>query len=242
MLGLVGGLGPRATVAFYTAFMCAVMQRRQGEIPRLLMYNVAMSSTIENTFLQSQVGEQAPQRLQVRSLLQEAIDHFVRNQVMMAALPCNTLQDEWTRLCQAQGLGYLNMIDVTADAVLQAGAGRVLILGTTSTYRDDLYGRRLTAQRATCLYPTDEQQQVVEAHIRAALDQNLSQNSRPHFAAHISQTAEAHRADSIVLACTDLTGDLSEMDCGLPVFDSLHLLATAFANEALAQEHLFVNG
>jgi len=238
MFGIVGGLGPRATVEFYSAFMDAITSKVAGRLPRLLMYSVAMSPQLENTFLQGKVDDNAPERLQVRSLLNEAVEHFVDNQVTTVAMPCNTLQDELTTLCKARGLAIINMINETANAILQNYAKRVLILGTASTYGDDLYGQRLALHGVECIYPTAKQQDFIETYIRFALDQKLNQVAKDRFAENIRQMAG--EADGVVLACTDLTGDLSTEACGLPVFDSLQLLATASAAHVLARNELFI--
>lgn len=240
MFGIVAGLGPRATVEFYSALMDTVTRKTAGRLPRLLMYSVAMSPHIENTFLQNKVDDKAPQRLQVRSLLNEAVQHFVNNQVTTVVMACNTLQDELTALCQVNGLMNINMIDTTANAILQHNAKRVLILGTASTYSDDLYGKRLNAHGVECIYPTPAQQDFIETYIRFALDQNIGHTAKQQLTENIRQIATATGADSVVLACTDLSGDLEEDTCGLMVFDSLQLLAQTAALHVLNQDELFV--
>lgn len=240
MFGIVAGLGPRATVKFYSAFMDRVTYETQGRLPRLIMYSVAMSPHIENTFLQGAVDKAAPQRLQVRNLLNEAVQHFLENQVTTVAMVCNTLQDELTALCKANGLTNLNMIDATADSIRQRNAKHVLILGTASIYCDDLYGQRLQKYGIGCFYPDASQQDFIETYIRFALDQNIGDTAKQQFADNVRDIADATGADGVVLACTDLTGDLDEQTCGLMVFDSLQLLAKVSAEHVLDRNELFV--
>lgn len=240
MFGVVAGLGPRATVAFYSAFMNNVTSKTQGGLPRMILYSVAMNPTIENAFLQGAVDESAEPRRQVRSLLNEAVQHFLDNRVTTVAMACNTLQDELTALCKASGLVNLNMIDATADAIRQRNARRVLILGTASTYCDDLYGQRLQKHGIECVYPDAGQQDFIETYIRFALDQDISDTAKQQFAENVRKIADATGADSVVLACTDLTGDLEEQACGIMVFDSLQLLAQTAAAHVLDRDELFV--
>lgn len=240
MFGIVAGLGPRATVEFYSAFMDKVTQETQGCLPRLIMYNVAMSPAIENAFLQGAVDDAAEPRQKVRDLLNQAVQHFLNNQVTTVAMACNTLQDELTRLCKINGLINLNMIDATADAIRQRNARKVLVLGTASTYSDDLYGQRLNEHGIKCIYPNASQQDFIETYIRFALDQNIGDTAKQQFDKNIKNIAEATGADSVVLACTDLTGDLDENDSELMVFDSLQLLAQASATHVLNRGELFV--
>lgn len=239
MFGIVAGLGPRATVEFYSAFMNTVTARTEGRLPRLIIYSVAMSPQIENSFLQGPVGPDAAPRRQARELLGEAVRHFLDNRVTTVAMACNTLQDELTTLCRAHGLVNLNMIDATADAIHHAGVLRVLVLGTASTYGDDLYGQRLRAHGVHCLYPDHRQQGAIETHIRVALDHKVDAADQARFEDDVRQMVRDSGADGVVLACTDLSGDLIEQD-DLPVFDSLRLLAGACAEHVLQRNELFL--
>ena len=133
------------------------------------------------------------------------------------------------------------MIDTTTRAILQSNAKRVLILGTASTYGDDLYGKRLNTQGTTCLYPTAHQQDFIETYIRTALDQQLGNTIQQQFAHQVEQIALETQADGVVLACTDLTGDLPDKHAGLRVFDPLQLLAIASAEYVLGRDDLFVD-
>lgn len=240
MFGIVAGLGPRATVGFYAALMDNVTRKAQGRLPRLLIYNVAMSPAIENAFLQGAVDQTAAPRQQVRNLLNEAVQHFVNNRVTTVAMACNTLQDELTTLCKNSGLVNLNMIDATANAISRRNAKRVLILGTASTYGDDLYGQRLQQHGIECIYPDNNQQDFIETYIRFALDQNIGYTAKQQFAVKVQEMANETGVDSAVLACTDLSGDLDETDHGLMIFDSLQLLAQASTEHILARDELFV--
>lgn len=240
MLGIVAGLGPRATAKFYSSLMHKVTAASQGELPRLIMYGVAMSPQIENAFLQEAQDEQAPARLQVRALLNEAVQHFVSNQVTTVAMPCNTLQDEMDALCQANGLTHLNMIDLTAQAIHDSASQRVLVLGTASTYCDDLYGQRLRQHGIECLYPDNQQQDFIETYIRFALNDTINLRAQQEFAEKTQAYAKQLGASAVVLACTDLTGDLSPANTPLKVFDSLELLAMQTSQYLLKKRELFV--
>ncbi len=240
MFGIITGLGPRATVQFYSSLMNKITRRTSGRLPRLVLYNVAMSPAIENAFLQGSVEEQAIPRQQVRALLNEAVEHFLANQVKTVAMACNTLQDELTHLCATSGLTNLNMISATVNAIRARNAKRVLILGTASTYHDDLYGRRLAQQGIQCIYPNSAQQNFIETYIRHALDRSIEDSAKPLFADNVRKLAATTKADSVVLACTDLTGDLEEETCGLMVFDSLQLLAQISAEHIANRQELFV--
>ena len=91
------------------------------------------------------------------------------------------------------------------------------------------------------MYPTAHQQDFIETYIRTALDQQLGDTIQQQFAHQVEQIAIEAQADGVVLACTDLTGDLPDKHAGLRVFDPLQLLAIASAEYVLGRDDLFVN-
>ncbi len=238
MFGIIGGLGPIATTQFYSTLINRVSSRVEGRLPRLLIYSIAMSPQIENAFLQGKVTSQSPERVQVRNLLNEAVNYFLRNQVEILAMPCNTLQDELSSICQTRNILNLNMVDETAKAILKANVKRLFVLGTASTCRDNLYGQRLARHHIECVYPKETQQNFIEKYIRDALDQNLNQELKNTFSQMVKEKAKG--CDGILIACTDLTGDVSSELCHLQVFDSLQLLAQASAEHILTKKELFI--
>lgn len=239
MFGIVSGLGPRATVAFYSALTDRVAHHAQGRLPRLIMYNVATSPHFVNTFVGGKVDDDDPLRLEVRAMLNDAVQHFAHSGVTTVAMACNTLQDELNLLCKSNGLENIGLVEATIKSMVQHNVSKALVLGTASTYGDGLYSRHLQAQGIGYVYPDSEQQDFFETYIHLALEQSITPIARQQFATTVNSIAKAAGADSIVLACTDFTGDLDEQASDLMVFDSLQLLVKACAEHILTRDELF---
>lgn len=239
MFGIVSGLGPRATVAFYSALTDEIAHHAQGRLPRLVMYNVATSPHFVNTFVGGKVDDDDPLRLEVRDMLNDAVQHFVNSGVNTVAMACNTLQDELNLLCKANGLKNIGLVEATIDDMVERKARKALVLGTVSTYSDGLYSKHLHKQGIDYVYPNAAQQDFLEAYIHLALDQKITPIDCQQFSEKVSAIAKAADADSIVLACTDFTGDLDEQTCQLMVFDSLQLLVRACSKHILPRDELF---
>jgi aspartate racemase len=228
VLGIVGGMGPKATARLYLS-LAGRFSAQIGALPELLVHSVAMTREIENAYLAGRVGPRSPELAQVRAMLAGAIDVLVRGGAEQLVMPCNTLQDELRSLCTERGIDHVDMLDATVDAITAAGARRVLILGTTTTCRADLYGQRLRRHGIDCLYPGASEQELVEAHIRGALDLRPGQRSRLLELVHAYSSA----CDGIVLACTDLSDHAVTEAEALVVFDSLECLAAAATRRIL---------
>ena len=222
MLGIVGGMGPRATARLYLS-LAGRVSAQTGELPELLVHSVAMTRKIEDAYLAGRVGPRSPELVEARTMLAAAVDVLVGGGAELLVMPCNTLQDELRSLCVERGVEHVDMLDATVEAIAAAGARRVLILGTTTTCRADLYGQRLCRHGIDCLYPTASEQALVEAHIRGALDLRAGQRSGlPELV-----QAYARACDGVVLACTDLSDHAIAEAEALVAFDSLECLAAA---------------
>lgn len=223
MLGIVGGMGPKATARLYLSLTGRFSAQADRDLPALLVHSVAMTRRIEDAFLLGRVGPCSPELTEARAMLDGAVARLAHGGAELVAMPCNTLQAELGQICAERGLEHLDMIEATVEAIVAAGARRVLVLGTTTTCRADLYGQRLRRHGIACLYPGAGQQELVEAHIRGALD------LRPGSRTDLASLAREHQpaCDGIVLACTDLASDaIAGADHSL-VFDSLECLAAA---------------
>jgi len=230
MLGIVGGMGPKATARLYLGLTDRFSRVSGRDLPQLMIDSIAMTRQIEDAFLAGRVGPRSPELAEVRGLLAGAVRRLAGAGATLIAMPCNTLQDELARSCAAQAVKHIDMIDATVDAIVRAGVERVLVLATTTTCRADLYGAALLRHGIACVHPSPAEQSIIEAHIRGALDLDPE-----HRQSGLAQLLHARRGtyDSVVIACTDLSGDLGPERLPVPVFDSLKCLAKATTSRLL---------
>ena len=71
MLGIIGGVGPDATARLYQTLMRLSASEAEGALPRLLLYNLAMTPRIENAYLSGCINAASPERLDAPHLRAE---------------------------------------------------------------------------------------------------------------------------------------------------------------------------
>jgi aspartate racemase len=223
MLGIIGGVGPSATARLYLSLTSRFSAQVPHDLPELLIHSVAMTREIEDAFVGGLVGPRSPELKAVRDMLADAVGRLARGGAELVVMPCNTLQGELAQICTTRQIEHIDMLGATVEAIVAAEARRVLILGTTTTCRADLYGQRLRRHGVVCVYPDAGEQLLVEAYIRGALDR------RTHQYVSLAELVreQAGACDGVVLACTDLSSDVATAAEGQPVFDSLECLAAA---------------
>ncbi len=224
MLGIIGGVGPTATARLYMGLMNRFSTRVGGALPELLLHSVRMSPRIENAFLTGALDAGSPVLAETRRLLRDSVRRLASAGAELVTMPCNTLQETLVALCREEQIACVNMVEATADAIAREGARRVLVLGTTTTCRAGTYGAPLRARAVSCVYPEAPGQALVERQIRYALDRRGSPLAFKEYVFERSRDC-----DAVLIACTDLSGELDSDDLERPVFDSLECLADAGA-------------
>ena len=117
----------------------------------------------------------------------------------MLAIPCNTSHYFADRLQEKLGIPLLNMIRLSAEAMVRRGCRRVGILATDGTIRTSLYQSACTAQGLDAVTPGEAAQALVMSIIYDEIKRGEA-GSREKFAA-IDRDLRAQGCDGAILAC-----------------------------------------
>ena len=150
-VGILGGMGPEATVLLMRKVLDAVKARDDADhIPLIVDQNPQVPSRI--AFLIEKRGEDpAPVLAAMARQLQDAGAEAL-------AMPCNTAHHFVPSICAATTVPFLDMVAAaTSKAVaLVRGAGTVGILASPAVRKIGLFDRAFTGSGVTPLYATDE--------------------------------------------------------------------------------------
>src|SRR5436189_3133579 len=131
VLGLVGGLGPNATVYYYNGLIAA--HKVQGRVARMLIAHADVDH--------GRPLAEASRLDELARYLNGFIDATAAGGAEMAAIVAVT-----PHICTAQLLPLLripliDMVAVVADAIRARGLKRVALIGTRSTVESRMFGR-----------------------------------------------------------------------------------------------------
>src|SRR5258708_3442066 len=188
-IGILGGMGPRATVYFEQRLLDKLRGPDQS-LPKIVPINDgAIPDRTE--YLKGAGADPLPAlRRNARSLLRLSPD--------LVCVPCNTAHAD-------QILGRLladvplPTVDMPAAALrLVAGHSRVLILGTEGTKLSRVYDRR--AREVTITYPDTSTQQTINALIADTKRQGFALRNRDALQRIVNSSQSA-----VIIACTELS-------------------------------------
>ncbi|MGV9778308.1 aspartate/glutamate racemase family protein, partial [Streptosporangium sp. NPDC003464] len=216
LVGVLGGMGPAATVDFYgklveeTAAACD-----QGHVPVVIWGD----PRVPDRSLSLLGGGEDP-----TPYLRRGIEALKRAGCEVLAVPCNTAHAFVPHLAEEAGLELVSIIEVTADALAAGGVRAAGVLATSGTLHAGLYARALRRRGVAVVEPDRLGQQHVMAAIGAVKGGGVRPAHRRALA-EVSRSLADRGAERIVTACTELVLALDGSRVPVPVLDPARLLA-----------------
>lgn len=226
VVGIIGGMGPEATVDFMARIIKATPARDDGDHIRMLVDNNPKVPSRIRAIIDGN-GESPIASLQdmARRLAAWGADFL--------AMPCNTAHYYHRDIQAATTIPLLDMVDLAVRAVISQNPGleRVGLLASTAVIQLKLYEKRFADSSVTLLTPADPIQKDVMQAIRKIKTGHYG----PGEAETIQSAADhlhARGAGALLVACTELSIIGRQITSTLAALDSSQILAQAVIREA----------
>lgn len=221
-VGILGGMGPEATILLMQKLLAAVPARDDSDhIPLIVHQNPQVPSRIK-ALIEGTGEDPSPVLARMARDLHAAGAEAL-------AMPCNTAHHYAPAVASATPLPFLNMLDLTAEALATQGAQRIGMLASPATRLAGVFAAPFAAHGLTPVFLPDDS--GILAIIRAVKAGEPLATLKPRLA----QEAEAlltHGADHLLVACTELSLMTDALPTATPHTDSLDCLTRAIANFA----------
>jgi aspartate racemase len=219
-IGIVGGMSPESTVAYYE-YLTRTYTERYGDYgyPEILIYSVSFQPYVDwpnqdRWDLVAQGLSQAAQTLEAAG-------------ADLILIATNTMHLVFDQVQAQVEVPMLSLLDATAEAILTRGLGTVGLLGTRFTMEKGFYQEALARHGIDVLVPEAEDRAYVNRVIYEELVAGqLREESRAGFLA-IMKKLVARGAEGAILGCTEIPLLVSEADAGIPLFDTTSIHAEA---------------
>jgi len=224
-IGILGGMGPAATILLQQRVLDAVQaDTDQDHIPLVIDMNPQVPSRID--FLIRKTGrdpgpvlEQMAQRVQALGV--DAI-----------AMPCCTAHHFAPSITSATSLPFLNMVELTADAIAQAlpRASWVGILASPANEHTGLFDKALGRHGLVPLYPkpNDRVLACIE-HIKSnGVDSSVISTMQG-----VADKLIADGVDCLLIGCSEFSLLSRKLTSEVPIFDTLDVLTNAIITHTI---------
>jgi len=230
-IGVVGGMGPWATLDFFEKVLRATPARRDQEHLRLIIDN------------NPKIPDRGPAILGDGEDPTPALVATARNVEAAGAdlivIPCNTAHHFYQAIQAAVRVPVLHIMREVAGAASRrfTRLGRVGLLATRATVATGLYQDAFRLLGAEVVVPDERGQEVIDRLIYAIKAQGVDDALR---SAGVAEGRGLNRAgaEAIILGCTELPLVLGEDTLGLPILDSNLILAEVAVGLATSAEPL----
>ena len=222
-IGLIGGLGPGATIHYYEHLTREFAAR--GVTPRLLISHADMKFVLERV---------------VAGALDELADYFTAHVESLARAGADfvAIGAVAPHICSPQlkarvSLPFVDLIDCTRSELSRRGARRIAILGTQFVMRSDMYDR-LDGFEVVRL-AADALDLVHESYMKIVVAGAVQESGADveGMRAVAQSCVRDQGVDAVLLAGTELSLAFQEGDCGFPALDCARAHLDAIVSRAM---------
>ncbi len=212
-VGVLGGMGPYATLAFFQSLLTLTPAVKDWDHLRIIIDD---NPHIPSRTRHLLYGETSPVEAMIESCLK-----LERYPVDMIALPCNSAAVFIPQIQPHLRIPLLNICEITANALAMANptARRVAVLGGYVTYKRQSYKPFLEQHGIGLLDHGDEIQRQVEQLIEGIKRDPAAPEHARTMEGMAARLHKNWQVDAVVLACTEF-GCLPKLATPVPLIDS----------------------
>ena len=228
-IGILGGMGPAATVDLFTKIVEGTKVKRDQDHLRVLIDN---NPKIPDRTLAIQGKASTPLTEMVRSakILENAGADFI-------VIPCVTAHYYYDSLQKRIKIPILHVVEETMKYIEKKmkGMGRIGLIATEGTIHTGLFQKAFSNNAMELILPTPEVQRkwVTEAIYgkRGIKAVGPSEHSK-RLIREASESLIKQGAQAIIAGCTEVPLVLKGGDLPIPVIDPISVLASAAVGKA----------
>jgi aspartate racemase len=159
-------------------------------------------------------------------MMVDAVSQMIDLGVSRVVCPANSNHSVYDDVCSLVGNAWIHIADPVLARLNQLGLRRVMVLGTSVTVADNIYGSRYQSEPIEVVYLTDRLQNELHKAIVSELVFGHQGVLISKVLIDLKAELDSSECDGIILGCTELTMvEASLANFELPIVDSCRELA-----------------
>lgn len=217
MLGIIGGIGPEATIDYYKLLI--TMHREQNpnaDPPAIVINSVNMKKAVD-LITANRLAELA-------SFFVSEIQVLAKAGADFGLLAANTPHIVFDEIARQSPLPLISIVAATRDEARRQGFSRVGLLGTRFTMKARFYPEVFARENIEIRVPSDPDQDYVhEKYFHELVNGIFLDETRRELSAIIARMHEREQIEALILGGTELPLILRDADVGLPCLDTTQI-------------------
>ncbi|KOH46141.1 aspartate/glutamate racemase family protein [Sunxiuqinia dokdonensis] len=219
-IGILGGLGPEATVDYYKEIIKKVNKRNNDgslNYPEIVIYSVNMDRFI--ALLQNQKHEVAS------NYLATCINKMASAEVDFAAMSANTPHLLFNEIQSKVALPLISIVDSCADEAQTLGVQRPGLIGTKFTMNGGFYQKTFQKFGLEVVIPQPEEREIINEKLFKELELGVFKDETKKLMLEIIQKMiDRDGIDSLILGCTEFPLMFTEASyLGIPFLNTTQI-------------------
>lgn len=218
IVGVLGGMGPAATIHFMTRVMALTPAGADQDHVRLIVDNNGAVFD-RNASIRGEGASPGP-------VLAGMARGLERAGAEILVMPCNTAHAFAGEIRAAVALPFIDLIETARDEAMATGPARVGVLAADGCVEAGLYQAAFARRNVEALLPPPAAQARFMALLYAIKSGDLGPSTQAGMERLANELAEAG-AQVVVAGCTEVPLVLGPADIAVPLIDSVDALARA---------------
>ncbi len=212
-IGIVGGLGPEATIDYYRMIIDAYRGHSKGDAPEIVIYSMNMSDFPDIN-----------QRDKVIAWFANACEALHKAGADFAVIAANTPHIVYDDLKRISPIPLLSIVEETCRAAKNLKLKRVGLMGTKVTMSSDFYIRIFSRDSITVVVPTAQEQDYINDKLFAEIMYNkIVDTTRQGLLKIAKRMIDDDGIEGLILGCTELPLILTKDEFGIPFLNTTRI-------------------
>ncbi|WP_346908374.1 aspartate/glutamate racemase family protein [Faecalicatena orotica] len=227
-LGLIGGVGPEATIPYYHGIVYGVQKEMNESVfPHLTIESLSCFELIP----MSAQGK----RKELKEYLLSGVQSLVAAGADFGALACNTAHMVFEELKAECPIPLVSIIDVTLAEAQRLGIKKAGLLGTEATMNDDFFSRPFEEAGIKIVTPGEEEKTAIAKKIFEELELGIVKSETINlFCGIVDRMVKDDEIEAIILGCTEIPLVFQDVTLPVPRLDTMEIHIKALVKEILA--------
>lgn len=228
-LGLIGGVGPEATIPYYRGIIYGVQEKlNKPFFPPLVIESLSCFEVIR-------MSSQNDRENLTRYLL-AGICNLAAAGAEIGALACNTGHMVFDALQKASPIPLISIVDVTCAEAVRQGYQKVGLLGTAATMEGDFFKTPFRKAGIEVMIPDAEERVYIADHIVNELEMGIvNEDTAVHILKIVERMVSEQQIETIVLGCTELPLLFEGRKSPVPLLDTMKIHIDALVNTVMEE-------
>jgi aspartate racemase len=226
-IGIIGGLGPEATVDYYKELINAFKSAGDLNYPEIIIYSVNMSEFIS---LMKQAEYQKASALMV-----EKLDALKLAGAEFAAISANTPHLMFSEIKKKSQLHLISIVEATCNEFIRRGLKRPGLFGTGFTMNATFYQDVFRQHNIDVVIPEKEDRKLINYKLFSEIELGIFKDeTRQLLIGMIKKMVDNQGIDSLILGCTEFPLILTENTyAGITMLNTTKIHVGAIASYCL---------